>query len=483
MKNIKVLLNYNFNLPDIADNDFESLFEKRRNDSCFAFVYQKDNKIYAIRDHIGMVPLYFRFMDGEVKFSTSLTALSDKTCNIDLEGLKYFIAFGTTRLKPLTQEVMIVPPGSVIKIDAVNRKTELIYRYKIKNLAQFTGNSLSDYVDRLDEIFMEAVGKTLKFNTVGLYLSGGIDSALTGIYLKKNGAKINSYTSAPWGKNSSEIPFAKINAEKIGVNSHYIDYLDGDKYPKIINNISRLYGSPHGTTTGMAVASLWDNTKINEEKQIYGAQGCDTITCSVSSQYISFFLEFFPKIVRLKLHDYMGGSLLKNYLSLITNGLVDDHEYLHDYLIPGMSKISMLSLSGLYVAHTPSDGEVISGPAVNNNILFSNPFYDIDLIKFFLSIPLRFRLKLVSQSKTKITIDKIIFRKLAERYLPKELVWRKKGFTVSLNRSDKFSSTLSNLPDKILDIPLKNQEMGFRAMLISGWCDSIGIRLNYNNRA
>lgn len=111
MKNIKILLNYNFNPLDIADNDFKSLFEKRRRDSCFAFVYQKDGKIYAIRDHIGTAPLYFRKINDEIKFSVNLNSLIiNRSCILDPEGVRYFIAFGTPKLKSLLNEVKIVPP-------------------------------------------------------------------------------------------------------------------------------------------------------------------------------------------------------------------------------------------------------------------------------------------------------------------------------------------------------------------------------------
>lgn len=475
MNNIKVLLNYNFNPSDIADQDFDLLFEKKRRDSCFAFVYQKKDSIYAIRDHIGAIPLYFRFFKDQTRFSVHLTSLIDSTCELDPEGVRYFIAVGTPKLHPLFKEIMIVPPGSVMKIDIKTRNIQIIYRYKITP-AKLGMSSLGGYVDRLDELLLKAAKRTCQFDEIGIYLSGGIDSALTGIYLKKLGTKINAYTSAPWGRKSSEIPFAKMNVAIIGAENHYIDFLETNKYRAALSFIPELYKDPHGTTSAIGVASLWKHSPLKKEKQIYGAQGADTITCSVVQQYISYFLNFLPQSIRRKLHrDICYKTLLENYISLSTNGLINNWKELKEYLDPNFSSIDLLSLGGIYVGHIPADGELLSGPVINNNVVFSNLFYDIDVIKFFLSIPLRYRLAYSKNTKTKIYIDKLILRKLAERYLPKDLIWRKKGWTVSLERDKQTQSVIANLPEQIFDIPLENDELKFRARILLNWGSLVDI--------
>lgn len=477
---MKILLNYNFNPSDIIDEDFESLFKIKRRDSCFAFVYQKNNTIYAIRDHLGTVPLYFRFINNEIKFSTTLTLLVDSNCHLDLESLRYFITFGTPKLKPLLKEIKIVPPGSVIKIDPKSHKTQIIYRYRIEVPIEPLKYSFTKYIDKLDELLLKAVKRTCQFNEVGLYLSGGIDSALTGIYLKKLGVKVNAYTVAFWGRSSSEIPFAKINAAKIGVDNHYIDFLETEKYKKAVSFTPNLYGFPHGTTAGIGIASLWMNCPIRNEKQIYAAQGCDTANCSTVQQYISYFLNFLPKFIGQKLHkSFKYKDLLQNYISFSTWSLVNNYKELKEYIDPRPSAITLLSLAGMYLVHTPSDGEVLSGPVINHNIIFSDPFYDMDMIEFFLKIPFKFRVALSRQTKTKIYFDKIIVRKLAERYLPKDLIRHKIGSAVSLTRDEKTKSIISNIPTQIYGIPLSNDELKFRAKILFDWCKSTGVTLNY----
>ncbi len=482
MNNIKILLNYNFNPSDIADEDFDLLFEKKRRDSWFAFVYQKGDFIYAIRDHIGIIPLYFRFFNNEVKFSVHLTSLIDSTCKLDFEGVRYFIATATAKLKPLFKEIMMVPPGSVMKINTKTLNVQIIYRYKIRPL-KLGIRFLNGYVDRLDELLLKVAKRTRRFDEIGLYLSGGIDSALTGIYLKKSGAKINAYTSAPWGRKSSEIPFARMNAAIMGAENHYIDFLETDKYKEAVSFIPELYKDPHGLTTIIGVASLWKHSPFKKEKQVYAAQGADTISCSIVQQYISYFLNFLPQSIRKKIHrDTCHKTLLENYISLNTNGLISNWEEFKEYIDPNLSSIDLLSLGGIYVGCIPTEGETLSGPILNNNAVFSNLFYDMDIIQFFLSIPLSYRLAYSNNTKTKIYIDKLILRRLAERYLPKDLVWRKKGWSISLGRDEQTQSLIADLPEQIFDIPLKNDELKFRAKMLLNWGSLVGIPIIKKDR-
>ncbi|MFH1841345.1 MAG: asparagine synthase-related protein [Candidatus Nealsonbacteria bacterium] len=475
----EILLNYNFNPLDIADEDFSSLFESRRRDSCFAFVYKKQSFFYAVRDHIGTVPLYFRFVENNVKFSTTLAPLIDKNCQLDLEGLRYLIAFGSSRIKPLFKEIRIIPPGSVVKIDCQSQKAEVIYRYKFK-VKKLSCKSFFECVNKLDELLLRAVKRTCKFDKVGLYLSGGIDSALTGIYLKKLGKKVNAYTSARWGKISSGLPFSKMSAEKIGVENHHIDFLETDKYEDAVSYIPDLYGSPHSSTTGIGVASLWRNSQIGKENQIYGSEGCDILAGSVPAQYISYFLDFLPVFVKKRLHKNIKyKSLLQNHLSFRSNGLIKECQDLKDYFDFRLPKTAKISLTEIYITQTPQGGEAIAGPAIRNNIIYSNPFYDADVIEFMLSIPLRFRLAFSMKKKTKIYFDKIIVRKLAKRYLSKDLIFRKKGFHIYLNRDDRTKKILAGVPKEILGIPLIDEELKFRARIFLDWCKSVGIEVIY----
>lgn len=147
-----------------------------------------------------------------------------------------------------------------------------------------------------------AVERVLVHDTVGLYLSGGIDSALIGHYLRELGVEVNAYTSAPWGKISSEIPYAQANAATIEAKAHFLVELDSSEYETLFSQLLQIYGGPHGTTTALGVTSIWMHTPIADEKQLFFGQNSDTVTCSVPAQYLTFFSNCLPAWLRRRIH-------------------------------------------------------------------------------------------------------------------------------------------------------------------------------------
>ena len=480
---MKVLLNYNFAPDDIVDGDFSALFERKRRDSTFAFVFEDNEHIYAIRDHLGIVPLYYRCKDGRYQFSTNFSDLIESGDKLDERGLRSLLGFGTPRLFPLIEGINIVPPGSVLEIDKTNNRVRVVFQYKIKPQRISALTSMNTLVKEVEELLLNAVTRLVRYDTVGLYLSGGMDSALVGIYLKKLGVEVNAYTSAPWGRISSEIPYAKTNAEIIGVRNHYIDYLETAKYMESFYSIPEIYGIPHGTSTTIGVASLWRNTPLENEEQIFFGQNCDTMTCSVIQQYTMYFIhlllkpmmKYLPNSIRTKLripHDEM----LVNYISFVSKGLIS--QYPPIYKLQNalqISNIQLMTLAGMYIGHTPCDSEELSQPAIQRSILVSNPYYDMDLIEYCLSIPLRFRIGLSLKSKTIFSLQKRVLRKLALNYLPRDLVYRKKGFTVSLDRDRRTRTLVDLLPSSISGIRLDNIESRIAAGVLQRWCEMNGL--------
>ncbi len=468
-------LNYNFNPADIADGDFAALFEQRRRDSIFAYVYEKNGLLYAIRDHLGAAPLFYRRVGDKFDFATNLSALVRPGDEVDTQGLRLLIGLGSSKLHPPLKGVEIVPPGAAIELNKATCKCRVLYQYKLQPHKISPLASMRTLVEEVDRLFMRAMTRGLRADTVGLYLSGGIDSALIGFYLKKLGLKINAYTSAPWGKISSEIPFSQANARRIGVEQHHLDLLETDKYMDALDAIPKVYGLPHGTSTAIGVASLWQHTPIGRERQIFFGQNSDTMTCSVSAQYIIYFTSFLPGFIRRKLgmrHD----DLLKNYLALTSRQFVDDYPSLNavcDMAI--LNRVQRLTVAGMYAAHSPSDGEVLSQPAIYAGIPTANPYYDMDLVEFCMGVPLRHRLSLSQETRLPIALEKKVFRARALKVLPKEVVYRKKGFTISMERDETTQRLAELLPTEVAGVPVKDMESRVAAGIFQRWCDLNGL--------
>ncbi len=471
---MNILLNYNFNPDDIADGEFAKLFELRRRDATFAFAYEDNGRLYALRDHLGIVPLFYRWQNGQLRFAVSLAELVSEQDKLNMPGVRAFIAFGTTKLAALISEIGIVPPGAVVEFDRATQTMQVCYQYEMKPRYLPSGARMAAYVQRADELFRQAIKRLIKHETVGMFLSGGIDSALIGIYLKQLGVRINAYTLAPWGKSSSEIAYAEINAHTIGAAQHTIDVLETEDYRDALEALPEIYGMPHGTTTGIGVASIWRKTAIAQEQQLFFGQNSDTMTCSVPAQYLTWFLSFMPAGIRRKINAHQGHRhIVANYLALYTGGLFENDDGLCSCnQAPQMSNIQQLTHAGMYIAHTPSDGEVLSQPAIHADMIISNPYYDMDLVEFCLGLPVRCRLALARKGTYPVQLQKKVFKKLAASYLPRHLVERKKGFTVSFDRDATTREIVSRLPSKQFALELKRTEHRLAAGILQQWCES-----------
>lgn len=474
----RILAQYNFNPSDIDDGDFDALYTHRRRDSFFAFAYARGERYYALRDHLGGIPLYYRQSQDGVKFSINIGDLVAENDTFNTLGLQAFLKFGTTRLYPLSDSIGIVPPGTVVEFNpAQSRRT--VYQYALKPPTLPQSISMRRLIEELDKRLRRAVERVLVHNTVGLYLSGGIDSALIGLYLRELGVKVNAYTSAPWGKISSETPFARANAVAIGAQTHSIVDLESYAYESLFAQLPQIYGGPHGTTTALGVASIWRNTAIGDEQQVFFGQNSDTATCSVPAQYLTYFSSYMPAFLRKRMHPaFRHDEIVDRYLALKGPSLVGADD-LPSLAITGgrenPTALQQLTIAGMAIAHTPSDSEVLSQPAISRGQLVSDPYFDVDVVEFLVATPLRHRLAVSRKSRLYLTLEKRVLQQLALRYLPRDLVFRKKGFTVSLERDSQAQRFLASLPQRVQGIEAGNTEARFAAGVLSQWAEQTGL--------
>src|SRR5690606_13187286 len=200
------------------------------------------------------------------------------------------------------------------------------------------------------------------------------------------------------------------------------------------------------------------------------------MTCSVPAQSLIYFVSLLPNVVQRRLglaHD----DLLKNYLSFTSRKFVRDFSPLQDVCdITSLNRIQRLTVAGMYMAHSPSDGEVLAQPAIYKGIPTANPYYDMDLVEFCMGIPLHHRIAVAKEGKLPFTLEKKVFRARALLYLPKEVVYRKKGFTVSMKRDETTQRLAELLPHEINGMSVNDMESRVAAAIFIKWCEVNGLR-------
>jgi len=166
-------------------------------DSMHSFVWYSKlkNEIILSRDHAGIKPLYFSFINSGIVFCSEIKALLSHTkdsTTIDRHALACTSFLGVNVLRQtIFKGIYKVLPGETIVYSIDKKKIKRSFRSIVKPYSNRRFNP--------DE-FLENTSLTIKNSTLGmrkfgLFLSGGMDSSVVAYELRKYLKDISSFTN------------------------------------------------------------------------------------------------------------------------------------------------------------------------------------------------------------------------------------------------------------------------------------------------
>ena len=438
----------------------------------FAFsFYNFETKDFIIaRDHFGVKPLYYFLNDNEIGFSSEIKALLPYLTNIDIDetALKNYINFLWTpgNLTPVKQVKKLLPgnyiTGNALKIDEL----QFTRYYSIP----FDSNSLStkseaELIDLLEEKLVRAVERQMLSDVpVGFFLSGGLDSSLVVAIAKKlyPDKKLECFTIKTHNIEHegfvNDFYYAEKVAQHLDVNLNVVD-----STVEILNDFDKIIYYLDEPQADPAPIHVYNICKVANEKGIkvlLGGTGGDDIFSGYRRHKalgIVKFITFYPIFLRKTIKNIVGKlnqtNPLSRRLKKLTNNIdksteemilgyfdwidrdklnglflnkskIDIHSYFKflNTLIPkeksNLNKILFWEINTFLVSHNLNYTDKLS---MAHGIEVRVPYLDLELVEFSTTIPPKLKL---NGSETKY-----LLKKVAERYLPKEIIYRgKTGF-------------------------------------------------------
>lgn len=236
-KNHKFYTNSDTEVILHAYEEFGIEFLKKLEGMFALAIYDRNkNMLLLARDYFGIKPMYFSLINGGLIFSSEIKAMLEY---IKPEFNERVLAdFLSLRYNPnnqtLFKNIYKLPPASYMFYDGGNIFIKSYWGYK-KEVN----------IGKIEEIIVESVKKQLISDVpLGVFLSGGVDSSLIVSIMRKFTDKINSFSVGFEDFEHDETPFARRVAEHFGCEHReiFVKKEDIKLLPKLIYHLDEPIG-------------------------------------------------------------------------------------------------------------------------------------------------------------------------------------------------------------------------------------------------
>ncbi len=467
----------------------EKCLDKLRGMFAFCIVDLEKHKAFLARDRIGKKPLIYCFNNKTKSFFFSseirpVVEVNGLKHEIDLDGLNHFfthVYFHVPAPYTIFKNVKKLEPASFMLIDLKTGKSSL-NRYWKPDFSE----ELTESFDELKNKYLTLTQESVKIRErsdvpVGILLSGGLDSS-TVLALMSN-KNIHTFAIG-YDKDDPELQRARIVSQKFGTKHHEFTF-EGTGFSYLGDLIDKA-GEPFNVPSALYAMQLSEKIKNAGIKVVMNGTGADEYFCGYShhnilllltklmklkkifgtklfkffdvtepKSTISKFIRFMSipdektkgelyRIEQKKLSERLYSDNFKQGITEFDAGKVIDDTFNLTVTNDTFKKHFYCDLS-LANAHSMTYTSDITGMA--HSLEIRSPFLDHELIEFGGRVPNKFKIR----SYFSRTQNKYIMKKVAESFLPKDIVYASKmGFGYNIKIYKLFRNELKNEVNKRL---------------------------------
>jgi asparagine synthase (glutamine-hydrolysing) len=226
----------------------------------FVFVIYDQNKetMFCARDRAGIKPLFYYFKNGLFLFASELKAFHihpgfEK--EIDSRAVAAFMQYGNVpHPYCIFKDTHKLKAGHYLKLDLSNRQIETYCYWNVYDYYNQPKLNISfeDAKVETEKILENAFTYRMVSDVpVGIFLSGGYDSAcVTSLLQKNNGKPLKTFTIGVPDIGLNEAPFAKEIAHHLGTDHHEF-YCTEKESLEMIDDLPYFYDEPFGDSSAI----------------------------------------------------------------------------------------------------------------------------------------------------------------------------------------------------------------------------------------
>jgi asparagine synthase (glutamine-hydrolysing) len=464
-------------LPHLWEDHDEGFFEHLRGQFAFALLDTRQNRVILARDRFGICPLYWTRQTGPdgdwLVFGSEIKAILASGLvepRADRRGLNHvFTFFALPGPQTCFEGVRLLPPGRYLRLDLggpgeAGRVTERAYW-----TLDFPDRGHEDYqstarqlADRFEELLLAATERRLRADVpVVSYLSGGVDSStVVAMASKVRGSPIPAFTIKIKAPRLDETVEAGVVARHVGCEPIVVDC----GAEEVLNTYPELVDAAEGPVVDTSCAALLllaREVHRRGYKVALTGEGADEWLAGYPWHKVNRILSWldvagvpisqwlrrgfvwatgaprFPWNMTRRAQDAVGGYtgwhdiygvISMSKLRLFSRPMLEelaDHVPYEDLGLDAerLRRIHPLNRELTLSARSHLAGLLLNAKgdrvAMHSSVETRYPFLDESVFDFLAKVPPRWKLRGLS--------DKRLLRKVAERWLPREMAHRRKA--------------------------------------------------------
>ena len=458
------------NIVHLWEDHQDGMWDHLKGQFAVALLDQKRQRVVLGRDRFGICPLYWARSGDWLLFGSEIKAILASgliEARPERRGINHLFTFFALP-GPLTcfEGVQLLPPGRFLDIRLGEGRARLeeraYWRLEFPDQGQEDQRGIGKLTDEFEEVLLASVARRLRADVpVVSYLSGGVDSSLVVAMASKiRGTPIPAFTIQIQAKGMDETSQASIVARHVGCDPTVLPVGPNEvlgTYPELI----RAAEGPVIDTSCAALLLLAKEVHRQGFKVALTGEGADEWLAGYPWHKVNRALGYLD-VMGLPVSQWLRrGAIWASGSALAPDGFrraqdaVGGHNGWHD--IHGLVSLSKARFYSREMKERladvipleemgfepermkrwhPLNRELATGArthlaglmlnakgdrvGMNSSVETRYPFIDEEVFAFLAKVP--------PQHKYKgLYGDKHILRRVAERYLPRGIAWRKKA--------------------------------------------------------
>jgi len=261
-------------LVHLYEDDPDGFLEELNGMFALAIWDRNRQRLILARDRTGIKPLFVSEWQGAFFFASEMKALlglPSFPADWDYQALNdYFSFYYVTAPRTLYKHIRRVMPGECLTIESGRVNSRRYWNYTTQRGPE---HKPKRYMEEFTELLEQSVGRHLQSEVpVGVFLSGGLDSASIVAMMSRFSNAINTYSVGYQDESYSELDLARLISRKFQTNHHeYI--LTPELLTDLLPQVIRQLDEPHGDWTHVAISHLSQKAKDDITVVLSGAGG------------------------------------------------------------------------------------------------------------------------------------------------------------------------------------------------------------------